>query len=266
MSAVEERISDRRLLSLLRAFLRAGVMEQGTVRRPVTGTAQGGVISPLMCNVYLHRLDRAWRGAYGTYLRYADDALVMCRSKGQAEAALARLTVLLAELGLRPKPAKTRIVQLSAGGQGVDFLGFHHRLVRSRAVPGRTGVTFLARWPSRKAMQHARDRIRFMTMRARLAAPVEQVVQEINLFLRGWAGYFRYGNSAHAFDQIRRYAVMRLAVFIAKRHQRGRAWGFAQIYCSGDDLGLISLNGIVIAPRPHRAWREKPNTAGEGRR
>ena len=68
MSAVEERISDRRLLSLLRAFLRAGVMEQGTVRRPVTGTAQGGVISPLMCNVYLHRLDRAWRGAYGTYL------------------------------------------------------------------------------------------------------------------------------------------------------------------------------------------------------
>ena len=266
MSAVEERISDRRLLSLLRAFLRAGVMEQGTVRRPVTGTAQGGVISPLMCNVYLHRLDRAWRGAYGTYLRYADDALVMCRSKGQAVAALARLTVLLAELGLRPKPAKTRIVQLSAGGEGVDFLGFHHRLVRSRAVPGRTGVTFLARWPSRKAMQHARDRIRFMTMRARLAAPVEQVVQEINLFLRGWAGYFRYGNSAHAFDQIRRYAVMRLALFIAKRHQRGRAWGFAQIYCSGDDLGLISLNGIVVAPRPHRAWREKSNTAGEGRR
>ena len=266
MSAVEERISDRRLLSLLRAFLRAGVMEQGTVRRPVTGTAQGGVISPLMCNVYLHRLDRAWRGAYGTYLRYADDALVMCRSKGQAVAALARLTVLLAELGLRPKPAKTRIVQLSAGGQGVDFLGFHHRLVRSRAVPGRTGVTFLARWPARKAMQHARDRIRFMTMRARLAAPVEQVVQEINLFLRGWAGYFRYGNSAHAFDQIRRYAVMRLALFLAKRHQRGRAWGFAQIYCSGDDLGLLSLNGIVVAPRPHRAWREKSNTAGEGRR
>jgi RNA-directed DNA polymerase len=266
MSAVEERISDRRLLSLLRAFLRAGVMEQGTVRRSVTGTAQGGVISPLMCNVYLHRLDRAWRGAYGTYLRYADDALVMCRSKGQAVAALARLTVLLAELGLRPKPAKTRIVQLSAGGQGVDFLGFHHRLVRSRAVHGRTGVTFLARWPARKAMQHARDRIRFMTMRARLAAPVEQVVQEINLFLRGWAGYFRYGNSAHAFDQIRRYAVMRLALFLAKRHQRGRAWGFAQIYCSGDDLGLISLNGIVVAPRPHRAWREKSNTAGEGRR
>ena len=136
MSAVEERISDRRLLALLRAFLRAGVMEHGSVRRPVTGTAQGGVISPLMCNVYLHRLDRAWRGAYGTLVGYADDALVMCRSKGQAVAALARLTALLADLGLEPKAAKTRIVHLTVGGEGVDFLGFHHRLVRSRATRG----------------------------------------------------------------------------------------------------------------------------------
>ena len=255
MSAVEERISDRRLLALLRAFLRAGVMEQGSVRRPVTGTPQGGVVSPLLANVYLHRLDRAWRGAYGTLVRYADDALVMCRSRGQAVAALARLTALLADLGLEPKAAKTRIVQLRVGGEGVDFLGFHHRLVRSRAGRGAGGVTFLARWPSRKAEQHARDRIRFMTMRARLAAPVWQVVQEINLFLRGWAGYFRYGNSAYAFDKIRRYALMRLALFIAKRHQRGRAWGFTQLYRSPNELGLVSLNGIVVAPRPNRAWR-----------
>ena len=255
MSAVEERISDRRLLALLRAFLRAGVMEQGSVRRPVSGTPQGGVVSPLLANVYLHRLDRAWRGAYGTLVRYADDALVMCRSQGQAVAALARLTALLADLGLEPKAAKTRIVHLRVGGEGVDFLGFHHRLVRSRAGAGTGGFTFLARWPSRKAEQHARDRIRFMTMRARLAAPVEQVVQEINLFLRGWAGYFRYGNSAYAFDKIRRYALMRLALFIAKRHQRGRAWGFTQIYRSPNELGLVSLNGIVVAPRPNRAWR-----------
>jgi len=255
MSAVEERISDRRLLALLRAFLRGGVMEQGSVARPVTGTPQGGVVSPLLANVYLHRLDRAWRGGYGTLVRYADDALVMCRSRGQAVAALARLTELLADLGLQPKAAKTRIVHLTVGGEGVDFLGFHHRLVRSRAKRGTGEITYLARWPSRRAEQHARDRIRFMTMRARLAAPVEQVVQEVNLFLRGWAGYFRYGNSARAFDKIRRYALMRLALFLAKRHQRGRAWGFAQIYRSPNELGLVSLNGIVVAPRPNRAWR-----------
>jgi RNA-directed DNA polymerase len=266
MSAVEERITDRRLLALLRAFLRAGVMESGSVRREVTGTPQGGPLSPLLCNVYLHRLDRAWRGAYGRLVRYADDALVMCRSKGQAVAALARLTVLLADLGLQPKAAKTRIVHLQVGGEGVDFLGFHHRLVRSRARRGTDEFTYLGRWPSRKAMQHARDRIRFMTMRARLAAPVEQVAQEINLFLRGWAGYFRYGNSAQAFDKISKYALMRLALFTAKRHQRGRAWGFARAYRSGNQLGLIGLNGIVVAPRPNRAWRARPNTAGEGRR
>jgi RNA-directed DNA polymerase len=255
MSAVEERISDRRLLALLRAFLRAGVMQQGSVRRPVTGAAQGGVISPVLCNVYLHRLDRAWRGTYGVLVRYADDALVMCRSRGQAVAALARLTALLADLGLQPKAAKTRLVHLTVGGEGVDFLGFHHRLVQSRVKRGPRTLTYLARWPSRKAMQHARDRIRFMTMRARLAAPVEQVVQEINMFLRGWAGYFRYGNSAHAFGKIRKYALMRLALFIGKRHQRGRAWGFAQVYRASDELGLICLNGIVVAPRPNRAWR-----------
>jgi hypothetical protein len=208
-----------------------------------------------LANVYLHRLDRAWRGACGTLVRYADDLVVMCRSHGQAVAAFSRVTSLLADPGLEPKQAKTRIVQLTDGGQGVDFLGFHHRLVHSRAARGTRQITYLARWPSLKPMQHARDRIRFMTMRARLAAAVEQVVQVVNLFLRGWAGYFRYGNSAYAFDKIRNYAVMRLALFLAKRHQRPSASGFAQVYRSPDTFGLISLNGIVAAPRPNWAWR-----------
>lgn len=146
-------------------------------------------------------------------------------------------------------------MHLVEGQPGLDFLGFQHRLVRSRPRRGTGGFTYLARWPSRSAAQHARDRIRFMTMRARLAAPVEQVVQDINVFLRGWAGFFRYGNSAREFDKIRKYAEMRLALFVAKRHKRGRAWGFAQIYRSRDAFGLISLNGIIVAPRPNRPWR-----------
>ena len=91
-------------------------------------------------------------------------------------------------------------------------------------------------------------------MRARLAAPVEQIVAEVNIFLRSWAGYFRYGNSAHEFDKIRSYALMRVALFVAKRHKRGRSWGFAQVYGS-QNLGLISLNGTIVAPRPNRPWR-----------
>jgi RNA-directed DNA polymerase len=149
VAAVEERICDRKLLKLTRALLRAGVMEQGAVRRSVTGTPQGGVVSPLLCNVYLHRLDRVWQThGCGVLVRYADDLVVMCRSKGEAERALAALKAVLAELGLELKEAKTRIVHLCEGGEGLDFLGFHHRWVRARG-PRVRHVTFLARWPSR---------------------------------------------------------------------------------------------------------------------
>jgi group II intron reverse transcriptase/maturase len=113
MQAVEERVADQSVLKLLRVILRAGVMDAGVVRHSVTGTPQGGVISPLMCNVYLHRLDRAWDNrAHGVLVRFADDVLVMCKSREQAEAALARLRGLLAELGLASKEAKTRIVRV----------------------------------------------------------------------------------------------------------------------------------------------------------
>jgi RNA-directed DNA polymerase len=89
----------------------------------------------------------------------------------------------------------------------------------------------------------------------RLAAPCRVDRAGVTAFLCGWAGFFRYGNSAHAFDKIRTYAVLRVALFIAKRHQRGRSWGFAQVYRSPNSLGLISLNGTVVAPRPNWPWR-----------
>jgi RNA-directed DNA polymerase len=180
----------------------------------------------------------------------------MCRSREQAEAALARLTALLGELGLQPKLAKTRIVHLVEGGQGLDFLGFHNRLVRGR-TPRSAHLAFLARWPARKAVRHARDRIRSITDRSRLLVPIEQVVDELNLFLRGWAGYFRYGNSALLLGQIRNYALRRLALWLSKRGNRRRAWGWgmAQVLRSPNHLGLISLDGIVVPPRPFRAWK-----------
>ncbi len=268
MQAVEERVADQSVLKLLRVILRAGVMDAGVVRHSVTGTPQGGVISPLMCNVYLHRLDRAWDSrAYGVLVRFADDVLVMCVTRQQAEAALERLRVLLADLGLEPKEAKTRIVHLEEGSQGFDFLGFHHKWVRSRGVRGRRGVTFLARWPADKAMQRARDRIRELTVRSRLRLSVETVVGDINMFLNGWAGYYRYGHSTVRFDKIRNYALERLAIFIGKRHKRGRGFGMSVVaYLSPDHCGLISLNGTVVAPRANKPWREKPNAGGERRR
>lgn len=267
MAAVAERVCDQSVLKLLRAMLRAGVMESGVVRHPDTGTPQGGVVSPLLCNVYLHRLDRAWdTRAFGVLVRYADDLLAVCKSRQQAEAALVRLRQLLAELGLAPKEAKTRIVELAVGGEGVDFLGFHHRMVRSRGVRGGRGVQFLARWPSDRAMQRARDRIRELTVRSRLLLPVEAVVTGMNRFLRGWAGYFRYGHSTIRFDKIQRYARERLALFIGKRHKRGPGFGWAVIRRSPDQCGLLRLGVTVVAPRANKPWREHPNAAGERRR
>jgi len=170
MQAVEERVSDQGVLRLVRVMLRAGVMQDGLVRRPVTGTPQGGVASPLLANIHLHRIDRAWDASrHGVLVRYADDAIVMCDTREQAEAALARLTVLLADLGLEPKAAKTRIVHLVEGGSGLDFLGFHHRKVESWRWRGKR---YLQSWPSTRARQRVRAQIKAITApRCRLTEP-----------------------------------------------------------------------------------------------
>ena len=259
MRAVEERISDQGVLKLLRAMLRAGVMDGGQVRREVTGAPQGGPASPLLCNIYLHRLDRA-RDArqHGVLVRYCDDLVVMCHSRQQAGAALERLRSVLGGLGPELKQSKTRIVHLTEDkdAEGFDFPGFHHRWVRARGTVKPSRVCFLARWPPRKAAQHARDRIRQITDRSRLLMAGEWIVEELNWFLRGWGGYFRYGNSARIFDAISQYALERLAGFVGKRHKRSLRWGMRLVTCaSPGNFGLITLCGTVIAPRPFRPWR-----------
>ncbi len=253
MAAVEERISDRQLLKLLRAMLRAGVMQDGAVRRSDTGTPQGGVVSPVLCNVYLHRLDRCWaaRGT-GILVRFADDLVVMCNSRPEAERALVALRAILAELGLQTKDAKTRIVHMREGGEPLDFLGFEHRWVRGNTTASRH-LRFLVRRPTRKNMQRARDRMRELTLRKRLLLSVDEVVADLNRYLRGFGGYFRYGNSALDFGRLDAYAIERLALFVAKRHKRQRRYGYWRISQSPDRMGLIRLSGTVVAPRPNRA-------------
>jgi RNA-directed DNA polymerase len=250
-------------------MLRAGVMEDGAVHRDDAGTPQGGVISPCLCNVYLHRLDRQWteRGS-GVLVRFADDLVVLCHNRREAEAALAALRSILADMGLSLKQAKTRIVHLREGGEGLDFLGFHHHRVRGER--GYEHLRFLARWPSREAMSRARNRIRELTGRKRALLPVEDVVQEVNDYLRGWANYYRYGNSRLHFTKIRTYALRRLVLFAAKRHNRTSRYGWTVVnYHSRNQLGLISLDQLVVTPGPFRDWRVKrgrPNAGGEGRR
>ncbi|MGO8861075.1 MAG: group II intron reverse transcriptase/maturase [Acidimicrobiales bacterium] len=245
-SLLRERISDRRTLKLLRGWLRAGVLEGTVLMRPEVGSPQGSPISPLLANVYLNALDRAWEerhGGLGVLIRYADDLLILCRTRAQAEAAMAQLRALLAELKLELAEDKTRIVCVNEEGQGFDFLGFHHRMVRSFSKPG---VRFLARWPSARAMQSARLRLRELTDRRLLSLAVEEVVASLNRFLTGWAGYFRHGNSTTQFHKLDRYAVERLGRFVGQRHgyRRPLAHGRWLVRQQGY-LGLRPLVGRV---------------------
>ena len=249
VEALRERISDRRVIGLIQSWLRAGVLVGGSVLHPETGTPQGGVVSPLLANVYLNQLDRAWEERYrrlGELTRYCDDLVIVCGTRADAEAALQALVGLLAELGLRVAEAKTRLVD---GGQGFDFLGFHHRKVRSFRNPS---VLFLASWPGHAAMQRARERVRGLCARRNCLRPVMDVITDVNRFLRGWGGYFRRGNSTRHFHRLDLYVGRRLARFISKKHDRsGLGFGYRAMGASGNDLGLYHLVGTVGAVAAH---------------
>jgi RNA-directed DNA polymerase len=232
-------------------------MDGGSVEHRVAGAPQGGVISPVLANAYLHQVDAAWacRGV-GVLVRYADDLVVLCRSREEAEHALALLRELVGSIGLRLKESKTRIVHLREGGEGLDFLGFHHKWVHSWR---NRHNTYLARWPSSKAMNHARARIRELTGRDRLAVPIPEIVVSVNRFLQGWVGYFRYGHSWSALASLRWYTLDCLARFLAKRHGRRPRWGRKMVfYRVSHQLGVLPLRGIVVPPRP--SWTRQPGT------
>jgi RNA-directed DNA polymerase len=133
---VRQRVSDRRMLKLVRQWLQAGVMEDGVVSHPMAGTPQGGVISPLLSNIYLHVLDRVWarHGQHlGELVRYADDFVVMCRTAQGCEESQGRIEQVLTKLGLKLHPQKTRRVALKDGQEGFDFLGCHlHKRMSGR--------------------------------------------------------------------------------------------------------------------------------------
>jgi RNA-directed DNA polymerase len=255
LTLVRQRISDRRVLKLLRQWLAAGVLEEGAVTRTLAGTPQGGVISPLLSNIFLHVLDRVWEDRYahlGTLVRYADDFVVMCHTKAAVETARQRVGAVLTRLGLELHPEKTRVVDLSWGREGFDFLGCHLRKRLSGPIWERTHrrVYFLQRWPSQRVMTRVRTRVRALTPRARCHTDLRTVIADLNPVLRGWAQYFRTGNAAVRFVQLDRYVEQRLRGLRLKRAGSRLAAGRAAAWYRPffEALGLIRLRGTIQYP------------------
>lgn len=218
MELLEKRISDRRVLKLVRKWLKAGVFEEGVYQLTRSGTPQGGALSPLLANIYLNELDRVWEGQgrmAGHLIRYADDAVIVCRSEEACNEALRRVQSIMDWLGLKLKMAKTRIVNLRK--KGIDFLGCHLRMLASRKWTGRW---YLYRWPSMKSMKSIRERVRAVTSHRMSGLKREVVLKRLSLLLRGWGEYFRNGNASRHFAQIDHYVRRRLVIW---EHRR-RGW------------------------------------------
>jgi RNA-directed DNA polymerase len=255
MKLVGRRVSDRRVLKLLWQWLRVGVMDEGVYGETLAGTPQGGVISPLLSNIYLHVLDAAWRRdgeQYGLLVRYADDFVVMCETKEDLERAEGRVRSILARLGLELHPEKTRKVELARGIEGFDFLGCHLRKRMSGGIweRHRRQVYYLYRWPSQRAMKRIRSRVRELTSRAACHREMRDIIAHLNPVLRGWGRYFGSGNATEKFGHIDQYVGERLVRLLRARHGRhlgpGEAARWTPPYFHA--LGLHRLRGTIRYP------------------
>lgn len=251
MQLVERRISDRRVLKVLRQWLKAGVVDDGAWRATDLGSPQGGVISPLLANIFLDYLDRKWQrqcAHIGSLVRYADDFVVLCKTRKDADEAMRRLRIILERLRLTLHPEKTRIVETGLGKDGFTFLGCHLRIVRSHFRK----KEYLFRWPSPKTMNSLRERVREITDRRRRAGmkDLREVIGDLNPVLRGWGNYFRSGNASIKFVQIDRFVRRRLIRLLSRRGgDRAKAvkpeeWTWDRL----EKLGLHRLLGTIRYP------------------
>jgi len=250
MQQLARRIADRSVLALIRLWLRCPVVEEDDRGRrhtthPRQGTPQGGVISPLLANVYLHDFDRAFHAADGPaqfanarLVRYADDFVVLARWMGPRIVTWLERT-LEQDLRLTVNRTKTRVVRLHAAGTSLDFLGFTFRYDRDRLGRDRRYLNVM---PSTRALARVREKLRGLTS-ASAKRPLGETILTVNTLLRGWSAYFRYGYPRGAFRALNYYLLVRFSCFLRNRSQR-RSRPFRQgesLYAGLHRYGLRSL-------------------------
>ena len=240
LKRIGERVADGRVMNILEEMLERGVLENREWKDTETGTPQGGVISPLLANVYLNPLDHMMRQAGHAMVRYADDLVILCATAEEAENAYQMLRTWVEEQGLRLHPDKTRIVNMNEPGAGFDFLGYHFEHTR-------TGK--LDRWPRRKSMAKLKDRIRNLTHRAN-GCSLNEIIARINRITRGWFVYFKQSN-LWTFGAIDGWIRGRLRAILRKRkHLTGRGRGRDHQRWNNDffaERGYFSLYDARVA-------------------
>jgi RNA-directed DNA polymerase len=245
MALVQARVADGRVLALVESFLRAGVLEEAKGWQPTErGTPQGGVISPLLANLYLNPFDHQMAAAGWELVRYADDFVILCRTETEAQTALGQVQAWVREAGLTLHPEKTRIVNASVPG-GFDFLGYHFE----------RGL----KWPRKKSLLKLKERVREKTSRLD-GRSLKEIVTDVNRTLRGWYGYFQH-SKANTFREVDGYVRRRLRSVLEKRRGRTRqGLGLAQQRWPNERFaqhGLLSLTAehewtrTIAAMRTH---------------
>jgi group II intron reverse transcriptase/maturase len=249
---IAERVADGKVLSLIRSMLTAGVLRDGTVERTIAGTPQGGVASPLLSNIYLNVFDQAMAKAGVALTRYADDWVAVCRSRAEAERALASArAVLEGELGLRLHSQKTRVVHIS---QGFEFLGY--KLGRGKGLRYRTGGPGLYAYPRQRSIERFKDKVRAATNR-RNPKTLEGLLDELNPIVRGWGMYYRRAHVRRLFHRLDGWIVMRIWSW---RYKRWRNAGWKRLPRSRlyGEYGLVHL--LALIPSMQDYYRQKGYT------
>lgn len=229
MKLLEQRISDRRVLKLIRKWLEAGIMEEGKVRNPLTGTPQGGVISPLLANIYLNTMDRLWQKKFshlGEIIRYADDFVIMCKTKKQAMDSIQVILAITKKLDLSINRDKSRLVNIWDDTEGFDFLGFHHRKFPKRIKGGRT-IYVMSHIPKKNAMKKMRMKIKDYTEpRYKLLMDIKDLVRGLNRRLQGFKNYYAISPLGKKWlNRIDWYVLERLTLFYNKKRNNRKKHG-----------------------------------------